>query len=583
MRKLFLFTVVAVMALAPMAMAQLPQKVIGAGLGSGRTGETHQTFDRVLSCDTVYVLTGIYYVDSTYSMTIEPGTVVLGDTAATLIVARGGQLFSMGEPWSPVVFTSLKAPGNRAPGDWGGLVLLGNGSTNKGQQVLEGGIGGAIYGSGSTANDPGSQGIIKYTRVEFPGYRFALNDEINSITFGGVQEDTEFHHVQCSYGFDDQYEWFGGRLDAKYLIAFGGTDDCFDTDFGMRGRLQHLFALRDPDFWDPTGESRGFESDNDGSGSSDTPLTAPIFSNVTMVGPERTDAHIPHAGSFDWSAVVRRNSRLAFFNSVIMGWGGGVSIRDGSRNNLTWENISIQASGSSPIPSVTEAGCSYMPSTVTVHNTSRWLCSDGVPGTYEGVLDWFDNGVVNSIGSSPRLPSTVAISDLSNLNDPDPRPTLASELVTPGNWDYTNPLVDDGWFDKPSYRGAFPSVNTAKEALWYREFANFDPQNTDYSNGAKGFASDVGDRAPSTNVTLDNYPNPFNPSTTIRFSVPTAGQVTIDVFNVRGQKVAQVLSRQMKAGDYEEPFIANDLATGTYFFRITGPGFTKTSKMVLLK
>jgi hypothetical protein len=571
------------MALAPMAMAQLPQKVIGAGLGSGRTGETHQTFDRVLSCDTVYVLTGIYYVDSTYSMTIEPGTVVLGDTAATLIVARGGQLFSMGEPWSPVVFTSLKAPGNRAPGDWGGLVLLGNGSTNKGQQVLEGGIGGAIYGSGSTANDPGSQGIIKYTRVEFPGYRFALNDEINSITFGGVQEDTEFHHVQCSYGFDDQYEWFGGRLDAKYLIAFGGTDDCFDTDFGMRGRLQHLFALRDPDFWDPTGESRGFESDNDGSGSSDTPLTAPIFSNVTMVGPERTDAHIPHAGSFDWSAVVRRNSRLAFFNSVIMGWGGGVSIRDGSRNNLTWENISIQASGSSPIPSVTEAGCSYMPSTVTVHNTSRWLCSDGVPGTYEGVLDWFDNGVVNSIGSSPRLPSTVAISDLSNLNDPDPRPTLASELVTPGNWDYTNPLVDDGWFDKPSYRGAFPSVNTAKEALWYREFANFDPQNTDYSNGAKGFASDVGDRAPSTNVTLDNYPNPFNPSTTIRFSVPTAGQVTIDVFNVRGQKVAQVLSRQMKAGDYEEPFIANDLATGTYFFRITGPGFTKTSKMVLLK
>jgi hypothetical protein len=181
------------------------------------------------------------------------------------------------------------------------------------------------------------------------------------------------------------------------------------------------------------------------------------------------------------------------------------------------------------------------------------------------------------------MPSSIGLMDMSDLNNPDPRPSPGSEPLTAGV-SYTHAQLQDAFFDtSPTYRGAF-DPDLPMYAQWTRCWTNFDPQNTDYSDGVTPTAvTDDGGTAPKKDVVLENRPNPFNPTTTIRFSVPASGRVTIQVFSVRGELVATVLDRDMSAGVFEEVFNAAGLSTGTYFYRITGNGFTKTSKMVLLK
>jgi hypothetical protein len=146
---------------------------------------------------------------------------------------------------------------------------------------------------------------------------------------------------------------------------------------------------------------------------------------------------------------------------------------------------------------------------------------------------------------------------------------------------YLNP--PDGFFDTTAlYRGAF-DPDVPMYAQWTRCWSEFDPQNRDYTNGET--LTGVDDRpVQKDDVVLENVPNPFTPTTTIRFSVPVSGYVTLKVFNVRGELVATIVDGHMEAGEiYEEVFNANNLATGTYFYRLTGNGFVKTAKMVLLK
>ena len=558
------------------ADAAKPRVPLGNPPGSGRYDSFHQTWNRTLSPDTVYTLYGLYYVDSTYALTVPAGTVIEGDTVGTLCVKRGGQGYFMGEFCNPVVMTSIQPPGSRARGDWGGLVICGAGlSTRPPNTFIEGGIVRAQFG-GSIADD--NSGVYKYLRVEFPGFRFQLNDEINGITLGAVGSGTEFHHIQVSYSFDDGCEFFGGGVNIHHCIMFGGTDDEYDTDFGYNGKGQFLFGLRDPFFWDAQGESRGFESDGDFTGVPQ--WTHPIYCNVTLIGPRRTDATlIPPGTTFEWSAVPREGSQLSLFNSILMGYPLGVSLRDESRdfacsNDLVWENVSLQAETNG---GTTGGGCPEGAGVSHVHDEAKWPCPDAICGM--GVLDWANS---NGIYSSTRMPSAIGLVDMSNLNDPDPRPSPGSEPVTAGV-SYAHAYLQDPFFDQsPTYRGAFDPA-LPMYAQWTRCWSNFDPQNTDYSDGVVVTGVDDGAAPQKADVVLENHPNPFNPTTTIHYSVPTAGHVTIQVFSVRGELVATVLDRDMSAGAFDEVFNAAGLATGTYFCRIVGNGFTKTSKMVLLK
>ncbi len=257
------------------------------------------------------------------TLTIEAGTTIIGDidTKGTLVVHRGSKLIAIGTAAAPIVFTSGQAVGARNPGDWGGVVLCGKATNNQGASIeLEGAYKGW---HGGTTNDDNS-GTLKYVRIEYAGVPIIPNAEINTLTMGSVGSGTTLEYIQASYGLDDSFEWFGGTVNAKYLIAYKGTDDDFDVDFGYVGTVQFALGYRDGNLADGSG-SNGFEVDNDGSGTAKTPFTAPVFANVSIVGPRGSATSFVDF-NFQNGAQLRRNNKIKIYNTFITGYPTGLYI-----------------------------------------------------------------------------------------------------------------------------------------------------------------------------------------------------------------------------------------------------------------
>ena len=295
-----------------------------------------------------YLLKGWVYVADGATLTIPAGTVIKGDkdTKAALIVEPGGKLIANGTADKPIVFTSEQAAGSRRPGDWGGLIICGKAPNNNGvlAQQIEGGP--RTKHGGTDAND--NSGSLQYVRIEFAGYPFKKDQEINGLTLGSVGAGTTIDHVQVSYSNDDSFEWFGGTVNCKHLIAFHGWDDDFDTDNGFSGKVQYGLSVRDSRIADAS-QSNGFESDNNASGSTAEPYTTATFSNITFLGPKTFDASFtndktyinggginPENGSsmglFQAAMHIRRNSRLNVNNTLAIGWPIGL-ILDNEKGN----------------------------------------------------------------------------------------------------------------------------------------------------------------------------------------------------------------------------------------------------------
>ena len=258
---------------------------------------------------------GYVYVNNNATLTVEPGTVIRGDITekGALIIERGSKLIANGTAAKPIVFTSGVAAGSRAPGDWGGIVILGKATVNKGTEVLiEGGIN-KNYG-GTIDND--NSGSLKFVRIEYAGISAFQSSEINGLTLGGVGNGTVLENIQVSYSNDDAYEFFGGTVNAKNLIAYATNDDDYDFDFGYRGTIQYAVALRNPAFGD-TDQNNGVECDNDNPATSATPTTRPVLSNFTLIGPNTIT---PAKGVIGFGNRWRRNTNFVFNNSIIMAW-----------------------------------------------------------------------------------------------------------------------------------------------------------------------------------------------------------------------------------------------------------------------
>jgi hypothetical protein len=246
-----------------------------------------------LTADKVWTLKGYVYITNGSQLRIQPGTKIVSDVAekGALCIERGAQIIAEGTAQNPIVFTSGKPDGEKAPGDWGGIVILGIAPTNRATTpTIEGGIG-RPYG-GDLPND--NSGVLKYVRIEYAGIAAMPNSEINALTLGGVGSGTIIENVQTIYANDDAFEFFGGTVNAKNLYAFATADDDFDFDFGYTGTITNGVAKRDPQFVDNGDAGNGIECDNDGTGSTATPYTHPKLFNMILVGPNVSNALANH-------------------------------------------------------------------------------------------------------------------------------------------------------------------------------------------------------------------------------------------------------------------------------------------------
>ena len=295
--------------------------------------------NKSLDASKVYLIKGFVYIADGVTLTIPAGTVLRGDQASkgTLVVTRGAKLNAEGTAAKPIVFTSNKAAGDRAPGDWGGLILLGKAPNNVpgGTGLIEGGLTEPFGNHGGT-NATDNSGILKYVRVEFPGIAFQPNNEINGITFGSVGSGTTVDYVQVAYSGDDAFEWFGGTVNAKHLVSIANVDDVFDFDLGYTGKIQFAVAQRDANLSDGAGQSNGIESDNSNTDFTVGPRTQPVISNMTIIGPGLAEG-TKHENANLW----RKGSKMVLANSIFINFRYGIDIRDKETGDALTDKSSL--------------------------------------------------------------------------------------------------------------------------------------------------------------------------------------------------------------------------------------------------
>jgi hypothetical protein len=309
---------------------------------------TDITSDLTLTADTRWVLSGFIKVASGATLTIEPGTTIVGDTAvlgSSLWILRGAQINAEGTADAPIVFTSMRPEGSRAPGDWGGLLIIGNAEINRSAAETEGPGGEIETYSGGTDNLDDS-GTLRYVRIEFAGFDVSQGDgqELNSLSMYAVGSGTTLEFVQTLAGLDDGFEWFGGAVDGRHLVSYETNDDDFDWAEGYRGRNQFLIAFRStrldpaPGAGVQSSDPQGFEADGCGAdtgcddGFASEPFSIPVFANFTLVGPG-TGATPTESG--DVGMVLRRGTGGYLTNGIVARWQSqGLSMRDDETNTL---------------------------------------------------------------------------------------------------------------------------------------------------------------------------------------------------------------------------------------------------------
>ena len=515
-----------------------------------------------LSNTKIYGLRGFVHVVEPAVLTIEPGTIILGDSVgnnSALVINRGAKIIANGTPTLPIVMTSSAPPGQRRGGDWGGLLIYGKARINNpgGEAAQEGGVANANdktkwYYGGNDDND--NSGSLQYVRVEFGGIALQPNQELNGITLGAVGRGTTFKNIQVSYANDDGIEWFGGAVDGKHLIVTGALDDDFDTDNGWSGRIQFAVGQRFKTRADQS-TSQSFESDNDATATYNQPYTSAIFSNVTSVGPLADTATTPNA-RFGAAAQIRRNSRQSIFNSVFLGWPRGIEIAQ--------------------VPTMNAA----LADSVQVRNNS-WY---GIKGTAMNIAGGtaptgFDaNWVAKSEYANVVEKTSPSLAMLDNpfAEDITFNPTAKPGSPVLGTASFTKNgvvAIDDAYFEKVSFRGAMGLQR------WDLPWANYDPINTDYKaqspNGIDEFAQDV---------TLSLTPNPASDIVKVHYALQSPSVVSVRMYNATGNVNTEFFTQQQQSnGVYEFMINTSEIPVGVYFVQVITEHGIHTEKVSVMR
>lgn len=552
--------------------------IVTIGNGTGKTitqGATAITANTTWTRNNIYLLNGTVFVNDGVTLTIESGTIIKGDKAnqGTLVIKQGGKIMAMGTPTQPIVFTSNQPAGSRAPGDWGGIVICGRAPVNQpSTPFIEGGLTDTFYGGTNAADN---SGVMQYVRIEYPGVAFQQNSEINGLTLAGVGHGTTIDHIQVSGSGDDSYEWFGGTVNAKYLIALAGTDDDFDTDNGYSGRVQYGFALRNPVQGDTQSgaASNGLESDNDAAGSPNNPQTSGVFSNMTVLLPVIASPATAYVNAR--SIEFKRNTALSVFNSVFSGRRFGVEFGSNSSN----QTPSNALNGSLVLANNVFASAGPLPFRAGRVTTNQTPVANFSVNTFLGTgndttttvtglgLNADNFSFDGNCGANKQCVPALGLPTSSILNTG--AAFTNAKLTGAGNGGVNST------FDVVTYRGAFGTTN------WASGWTNFNPQTTCYNVAGQTLATR--EVANATLQALTVSPNPTEGAATLGFDVKTATTATVRVLDLMGREVAVVLvAGKLGAGPQRLALPAN-LAPGIYVATVATPEALQSVRFVVAK
>ena len=388
--------------------------------------------DTIWSADREVVLDGAVFVASGATLTIEPGTRIYGSSATngTLVVSRGGRIMAEGTRANPIVMTSDQLDGERARGDWGGLIINGSAPLNIPGGTAEGEGDTGEYG-GTNAND--DSGVLRYVRVEFAGAEFSPDNELNGIAFQGVGNLTEVDFVQVHFNRDDGVEFFGGTVNAKHVVCTGIADDSFDWTDGWTGKGQFWIAQQRGDDAD-----QGIEADNNGENNDLTPRSDPTLFNLTLIGDPDND----EGDESDIGILFREGTAATIRNSIVMGFKDyGLDVD----NAATYQNL---VNGSIAVTnSIFFGNTEGAFDDDSGEDTAPPITTAAFAATQEGLLT-----------DDPMLGDPYDHADL-DCNPAAGSPALTARAATPPN---------DGFFEPANYLGACDEDDD-----WYRGWTTF--------------------------------------------------------------------------------------------------------------
>lgn len=403
------------------------------------------TTSRTLFADTAYTLKGFIHVANGATLTIQPGTTIKGDfntLGSSLWILRGAKIEAVGTADAPIVFTSSRAVGQRQPGDWGGLLIVGNainnrsgtveveGSGTDGTTVASGKNYQVLYSGGTVAAD--NSGTLSYVRVEFAGFAPSLNNELNSFTFAAVGSGTRASYLQSMGGLDDSFEFFGGGFDVDHLVAYETGDDMFDMSEGFVGRLSFLIGYNSVQLTPRSGSGslatdlEGIENDGcNGSGCDNgfntAPFTVPLVSNFTLVGCGDV-ACVGSGGGF--GMMLRRGTGGYYVNGVVARFPkGGVSLRDLE---------SYVRGGSVATPDAATADLAIR--NIVFSEVANTVFQAGGGSTVQNSLDLAGNSLINSATAATALFTTIPAQGTlpTGVGSFDWTPSATSPIATAG-------------------------------------------------------------------------------------------------------------------------------------------------------
>lgn len=310
--------------------------------GTVQTVSGDITTNTTWTSDKVWEIEGVVRVKSGATLTIQAGTFIkakplaVGVATGVLVITRTGKIDAQGTATAPIIFTSYNlldgAATTATPGDFGGVVILGDAVVNNGldNNIIEGlgdqpNVSDFYYGGSNNAHNAGT---LKYVRIEFAGRIITTSPdiEINGLTFGGVGSGTVVDNIQVSYGRDDSFEFFGGTINASHLVSFAPDDDNFDFDFGYTGTITKAIAIADSNsshsLSSGNPDSNGIELDNNASGTPATTgiITRPVLNQLSIIGVSSTTV----ADLYENAIHVRRLGQISLIDATVTGYNTGV-------------------------------------------------------------------------------------------------------------------------------------------------------------------------------------------------------------------------------------------------------------------
>ena len=403
------------------------------------------------SRDTTYLIEGIVYLESGGRLNIEAGTVIKGATVAngllassTLIITRGAQIFAEGTATQPIIFTSelddLNSPIDIGPNDrglWGGIVILGNAPVIRfeNQTTLEGLPPNDLrnkYGPGEEFSvDPqDNSGVLRYVSIRHTGRAIDAGVELPSLLLAAVGSGTTIEFVEAFGGLDDGFSFWGGTVDAKYLISAVHLDDAFDYDQSWTGRGQFWFAVVN---------ENGHAGEHDGAETEELqPEAVPSIYNATYLG----DGFL--RGESNSAINLRAKGAVIYVNSIFSGFSTGLLLRSTEEEESSYNRfINGDTRFLNNIWFDFTAGNDF---TDFIQIQDRGGSINSTP--IINLLEQNENEAKN-----PLLNNTTIGFALQEL---DPRPSP----ISPALENVLQP--NNNWFEATNYRGAFgPNDNWA--------------------------------------------------------------------------------------------------------------------------